>query len=509
MTTDNAPFEYMYISKRLVKEIVQQHESNRHQMPEQNISAAFYRITLKEKEPDYTNLYDLARRATQAVTDNTSRLNDNPSADASILGKYALIRMWMQSQKLSLGNWEEINNHDVAAYVGIQNLPGIGPTFVGLVGSASNYIGAVGNAVSRAKRTPSDAMGLYDIIEATREMRLVVNADGDALVADGSIEPAAQQWLMDREHKYYDSDLDDKARFEGVTNVFWASNMNGPSRYVEMLVKVHYKASDVRLGLDDVDGRIQGNVALGIIGTPIWVRTLPPDSPEIDASQRKSYRIAIPVAQPGDPRLRMAIPGRPDDPIEAPRTIELDAPPALMRTSSWTTFDAQLEVYANFAEHPRQGVAIPDWPPAPDLWTEYCQWFVAQAVDIGPEALPFAVPTGKFKLSRMRTVWDWPFVFSGHAGWFVAKHKRERSGLRHRTGDGWIVLSNARVFESSVEGYYRSDGRPVEVVATAESVTTIASRMLDTVVQWRTKLFTEYLDGVSIRDGMIVADGEN
>jgi len=68
MGTDNWPVEFLYISHRLTREIVQQHEgAGRRADFAVSIPTPLGNISGARQLPDYNNPYDLARRATSAV----------------------------------------------------------------------------------------------------------------------------------------------------------------------------------------------------------------------------------------------------------------------------------------------------------------------------------------------------------------------------------------------------------------------------------------------------------
>jgi len=76
VTTDNDTVHYKYISSRLTREIVEQHEAARPRWRRTaSFRVGFASLGLEGLAPDYRNRYDLARRATNAVKDNTGNFN--------------------------------------------------------------------------------------------------------------------------------------------------------------------------------------------------------------------------------------------------------------------------------------------------------------------------------------------------------------------------------------------------------------------------------------------------
>jgi hypothetical protein len=157
------------------------------------------------------------------VSDHTGWLDRADSRGRVPTGRYVRLRMHLQTQKVPLGTWEDAHNHPIAAFVGYERLPGLGSIFVGLVGSASNYQHHLpGGQPSTANRTPSDARGLYDIIQQTREL------DSD---------PEISRHWRDRADDF----ASDEERFDDAANLFNACKLYAPSRLLEALIEVHHR----------------------------------------------------------------------------------------------------------------------------------------------------------------------------------------------------------------------------------------------------------------------------
>lgn len=163
MTTDNDPVDYIYISKRLTRELVQQHEAAR----PRRLTTASFRVPLLSAafstlKPDYHNRFDLTRRATEAVSDNTGSL-DNP-------GTYVRATLPMRCCKVvfHLG-FEDSGRQEVAAFFADGVTPDAGHVFVALFGSVTNLKGRRAGAKLGIDSHPSDAEGMYEILDATRE----------------------------------------------------------------------------------------------------------------------------------------------------------------------------------------------------------------------------------------------------------------------------------------------------------------------------------------------------
>ena len=165
MTTDNWPVDFRYISKRLVHEIVQQDDAARGpwRLDSAGAAATSIGVGLRKRSPDYGNLFDLARRSTEAVRDNTGTLD--------VGGKYVRgdIHLKLCDFQVLMG-WKDVGNVRIAAVLHDGIASSGERVFVGLFGSVGNY---VWNG-SRPKEeppglTPSDVTGLYTILEAAHE----------------------------------------------------------------------------------------------------------------------------------------------------------------------------------------------------------------------------------------------------------------------------------------------------------------------------------------------------
>ncbi len=74
-------------------------------------------------------------------------------------------KLHMFFRQLNLwGVWEETYDHEIATFTASETVPGVGRVLLVLVGSGRNFLGRPNPKTSAALRTPSDAMGLYDIV---------------------------------------------------------------------------------------------------------------------------------------------------------------------------------------------------------------------------------------------------------------------------------------------------------------------------------------------------------
>jgi len=243
VTTDDDPVRYEYISKRLTREIVHQHEAARRRRSSTvGLRAGPVSLTSQSQVPDYDNEYDLARRATSAVVNNTGSL-ESP-------GFYITATMKMEVTKVSFHiGFEGTTHQEVAGFFADEVVVGIGRVFVVLMGSITNLIGWRAGDTLQTDRSPSDAAGMYDILDATL-------ADTDAKVDKRHLR-------RDQKHRNGDRSLDaahavayrhdDHLKDEGPFEFLAVSH------HFEIGVTINHTRYDVAL-----------------LGAPVWVATPPP-----------------------------------------------------------------------------------------------------------------------------------------------------------------------------------------------------------------------------------------
>lgn len=240
MTTDNWPVDFRYISTRLVKEIVQQHEAARsHWRFRLGLQAQALAIGLVHLDPDYANKLDLCRRATEAVSDYTGTLAQP--------GEYVREELDIVTGFLTvLMGWEKSTHVEIAAMQAVVDVPEVGTTLVALFGSASNYSGRRPRP-SEPGEIPSDVDGLYGLLEATREARDPV-IQKDRLWDDARHSPESRADLVVRLAE---------TRFRGFA-----------SRRLDILMRVFTSVDAYQWGSTCYD-RV-------LIGAPVWAATPAP-----------------------------------------------------------------------------------------------------------------------------------------------------------------------------------------------------------------------------------------
>ena len=118
---ENLDREYVYISNRLVTEIV-----DRLKRPRAKEAAIGPRLAQVKVELAQEGLPALARRATEAIRDKTGTLE--------VPGDYILAHLHLHEQSISiLRGWEKENNRKIAAFWSSASVLGIGRILVVLV----------------------------------------------------------------------------------------------------------------------------------------------------------------------------------------------------------------------------------------------------------------------------------------------------------------------------------------------------------------------------------------
>jgi len=232
---------YEYISKRLTGEIVQQYEADQ-SSKQTSLSWGFkwLSLTRSKRQPDFRNPHDMAKRATDAVSEWTGTL-DAP-------GPYIAGCLRFQFARVMVHLGFEESNQLVAGLFADEELPEIGRAFVALFGSVTNLRGWKRKDAFQGDLHPSDAAGLYEILDA-------------------SLEPTDSK--VDGNYLADDRDFGGWDRFRTARSFVKRSDtILKPSEPYDFLAENHLIATDVDLFDDHYD--------VAMLGTPIWVRTVAP-----------------------------------------------------------------------------------------------------------------------------------------------------------------------------------------------------------------------------------------
>jgi hypothetical protein len=447
------PTEFVYASRRILGDIVSQHEASRNnpfRLGKLKGGFAGFGAEAERRPAENNEIYALIRRATGYISDHIGTLDD-PN-----LAPYVRTKIHLFSRRVRLwAVWEEKYHHEIATFTASETLPGIGRVFLALVGSGSNFIGRPHGLQSSAVRTPSDVFGLYDIVNECIE-----EADDPTLHPD----------VLRREQEREGSE--DEEWFKDVANIVLGESSTVPMELVDVLFKPHrvlYDA-DLRLLTSGLD-----HYAVAVIGTPLWIAKSWTEDDVVLPSRLRRYQAdtvpSIPGWQPPAITQRpqpataegpSEIEGRAlaEPPGQLPVRIPLAAPP-IDANRTWESFDAQLEdmlrTYPQDEEISIGSPAVADqeWveahtelqdeeisiasPAVADQeWDEFCQWFVDQASRFGGP--PAALPTGGPWASHNRKGPMYPRYY----GWVVPFNDDEVL-IMFTDGDcSWLLTGGRR-----------------------------------------------------------------
>lgn len=235
--TDTWPVHFRYISRRLVKEIVQQHEATR---PRVKVSFSLplraIGLTLIRRDPDYLNLFDLTRRATEGI--------ENLTGTVEFPGKYVRSELDITPGYFTvLMGWRDRSHVDIAAMMTRTHVEDVGSVLVGLFGSISNYMWRVPKSEDFGE-IPSDVTGLYEILDRTAE-------NGDP--------------TLDAERVEHEVDVIPESRADTVLRLLGDRFKGFRRERLDLLIEVFYCFDDYSFGGCHFD-RV-------LIGAPVWVAT--------------------------------------------------------------------------------------------------------------------------------------------------------------------------------------------------------------------------------------------
>lgn len=492
------PEDLTFVSRRIVTDIVKKAEGlNPRLQTGGGLSVQVptgwgVGASLAEHVPvDWSNIYELAARATHIVAPQTVTVDRTGPRFADLHQSYLRIKMPLQIHDIDVPGWEQANQHPVAAFAGYEHLPGVGRVFVGLVGSAHNHLPEGSIALGgRSGRTPSNAAGLYDIIEWARETH----------------DPHVDGWLLRDDDSSMTDSLDSKLSM--AANFFEGSALWAPSAVVEVLIKVHHLGERMDLGIDAPDGRMMPPFDKVVIGAPVWIGHVPLEDLEIDPGsgmrvyQRESLSVdTVALAHRRDaltyqaqglsPELdriyrSVTRPGVSAPGVSFSATLPLSRVPA----EECSLFDSWLASCLAFTRGAKTSAHLDNWPPAGPALQAFRAWFVEQASRLGPDPISFVYPERR-GLLRNEIVHE----HNGYFGWVVGEPREVFERGHQRSKRRHIVLTDGRIVPSTLEGNYngpslgRWDAHPNLDALDASAGADVFGDMLLEVVQWRRPLY--------------------
>jgi len=224
--------DYRYISKRLVRQIVDEDTAGRSRWRFSGFPTPWGAIGLYREPVNRKNDFALVREATKIASDDTSTI-------AQGWGPYIRAELDLTIGIITvLGGWKDQWHVEIAAMKAEVVDPEVGRVFVAMFGSASNYLGRKPVADELAE-VPSDVDGLYGILDRTREFE----------------DPAIENYFLDRDLGYTPS-----SRAEIAERM-----LNGPR-----FRGIRSERFDVLMQSFSTDESTKP-YDLVILGTPIWI----------------------------------------------------------------------------------------------------------------------------------------------------------------------------------------------------------------------------------------------
>jgi hypothetical protein len=234
MLTDRAPFDYRYLSGRLLVDLFQHDEAAR---PPWKITGGvnlwLTNLQATRADRDHANLHALAMRSEQLVSDQTG------SVEYTGAGLYVRDRLDLRHHIFEphMG-WR---GGSVASYSGEVITADGDHVFVALFGSASNVVGY--RDPGGTGFYPSDMAGLYTMLDLARE-------------------PSDPE--IDFEYRWEDGHLSEDALAHNAIKF----SLGGQPRRIgehEFLARIFIDVEHHRYG-DEFEGRV-------VMGAPLWVAT--------------------------------------------------------------------------------------------------------------------------------------------------------------------------------------------------------------------------------------------
>jgi hypothetical protein len=262
------------------------------------------------------------------------------SADSIVAGVLVKAELLMQPAHLRVQNHElahpTIEPYYVVAFAAVDQVPGLGRIFVGLVGSENNLLSLPGDGTIAA-RSASDARGLYEMIQYTKE--------ADAI--DISAEDYRHEF-----HPY--EDVTEEERLRLAAEAFSGFHLQHAPRPMELLFEVHHVVHGMELESMSLHQFGKGRMSLAVIGAPIWIREST-DRTLLSAEEMQS----------------------------GPKRVD----------ALWDRLDEQLNAAI------RDPTAHADWVPrSAEDWRHFGEWVTAYSKRVGPDLVDLTFEPSKYRM---------------------------------------------------------------------------------------------------------------
>ena len=249
----NVPRDLDYVSTRLCGEIISQ-ESASPSLRESafGVKQLGFTWTSRRRDPDHLSRTELAGIATELVSDQIGTLGQP--------GDYVHLRLSMRvfSFPILLGFEDSTPSHlkPFGGFYASCEVPEIGPCFVALFGSLANFRGY--EPQETGGWTPSDAIGLYNLIASFRE--------------PPDLRPNAEYMELSNSLERPEADPDHNivARAAVICTV---PDLPAPAMHVELLAKSFWLQQDVQAPA--IGAGYPKTFEVAMVGTPIWAAIQP------------------------------------------------------------------------------------------------------------------------------------------------------------------------------------------------------------------------------------------
>ncbi|MBN9608072.1 MAG: hypothetical protein J0I11_01980 [Actinobacteria bacterium] len=238
MLTDRAPFDYRYLSGRLLRELAQQDDATRSRWRASGeLTAVFGHVNISRPERDNTNLYMLAQRSEKLVSDHTTR-----DLTQAYSGQYLRTQL-----PLRFGIFEPHMGWagGKVAYYLAEVQDDAKRFVVALFGSAANVVG--NRDTGGSGYYPSDMRGLYTLLYLVRDP------------SGPGMDPPDYLWDDGRPY--------DEVRASAAVTLARRSAKGTPEQ-LDFLARLFVSVEDLDLG--------NGTAGKVLVGAPLWVATPKP-----------------------------------------------------------------------------------------------------------------------------------------------------------------------------------------------------------------------------------------
>jgi hypothetical protein len=420
------PYEFTYISRRLVREIVENHAARSAGKPVFTggqvtaktpgpVSAEF---STSWEPSELSSGQDYAFAATKIVEQRTGTLFERNEylriVQDFYIGTVHVVAGW------------KTGGHDVSAIFSMQVVDGK-RVFIALFGSESN-LSLHARENSESERSPSYSEGLYRIFESVAEKS----------------DPSLSDYWLEVDDRVTTHERAEEFCAQMAVNVLYPLESPLPSRPLDVLARPHFVLEDVELEIWRRAGRKKTLFDLVIVGAAIWAGRPAP---------RNFNHVAVPnpAAALLDERL-------------------LDTADSLRRKRSRRYSSGYSGLVVDFNTNGRWPELQLNYPDAvelaaddPSLWRSYVTWFMSTAQRYGRTRV-------KLLAFRRPPFWS-PRRYAPLREYFDLEFEAVRTGIEglfvQQDGIEFVITADGEVYDTMPEGDWRIDRLPGPVYDSA------------------------------------------